>query len=262
MSKRLGQHFLGNKEKIKEIVDSLELKEGDLVIEIGAGHGELTRELVSVPGVTIVAIEKDSELVSSIEYLVSSNENLEIIQGDVLKALPVLHAKHQIPNTKYKVVGNIPYYITGKLLRILGELKPKPELIVLTVQKEVAERIVAEPPKMNLLAASVQFWANPEIIGFVPKKDFKPEPEVDSAIIKLATRVQPLANSDTKNYYKLVRALFKQPRKTILNNLQAGVKLNKDEITRKLRESGVNPADRPQNVDVADIQKLTRILYN
>jgi 16S rRNA (adenine1518-N6/adenine1519-N6)-dimethyltransferase len=265
MNRRLGQHFLKNRGKIKEIIDSLELKRGDIIVEIGAGHGELTGELLTRQDIKVIAIEKDKRLVEELkgnfQFPISNfqtnsnnrNPKLEIVHGDILKELPSL-----IQNSSYKVVGNIPYYITGKLLRILGELELKPELIVLTIQKEVAERVCAESPKMNLLAASVQFWAAPEIVSSISKKDFEPPPEVDSAIMRLKTKPpfgdQLLATS----YYKLIKILFKQPRKTILNNLSDGLKLNKDEITKELKKLKINPASRPQNLDIQNIQKLIR----
>ncbi|MBI4034242.1 MAG: ribosomal RNA small subunit methyltransferase A [Candidatus Brennerbacteria bacterium] len=261
--KRLGQHFLKNRRKLKEIAASLDLKEGDVVVEIGAGHGELTRELIAVPNVKVIAIEKDKSLVLKLKENFKSPE-LEIVEGDALKVLPSLirNLELEIRNSSYKVAGNIPFYITGRLLRILGDLitggiLKYTTLMVFTVQKEVAERICAAPPKMNLLAASVQFWAKPEIIGSIPKKDFSPPPEVDAVIVKLTTKYQQLK---TENYYKLIKILFRQPRKTVLNNLAAGLKSNKKEITEKLKKLKINPEDRAQNLSVDEILKLSREL--
>ena len=252
--KKLGQHFLTNKTKLQKIVGALDLRADDSVIEIGPGHGELTNELrIKNYELKIIAIEKDEELVRYLQEKFAQDKNIEIIEGDILKILPEF-AKSR------KIVGNIPYYITGHLLRIIGELKNKPSLVVLTVQKEVAERICApsqtntgKKGRMNLLAASVQFWAEPEIIDYIPKTDFQPQPEVDSAIIKLAIGNQSLANS--KDYYELIKIIFKQPRKTILNNLRATNK-TKEEIIKILGELKTNPADRPQNLSVEQIKEL------
>ena len=252
--KKLGQHFLTNKTKLQKIVGALDLRADDSVIEIGPGHGELTNELrIKNYELKIIAIEKDEELVRYLQEKFAQDKNIEIIEGDILKILPEF-AKSR------KIVGNIPYYITGYLLRIIGELKNKPSLVVLTVQKEVAERICApsqtntgKKGRMNLLAASVQFWAEPEIIDYIPKTDFQPQPEVDSAIIKLAIGNQSLANS--KDYYELIKIIFKQPRKTILNNLRATNK-TKEEIIKILGELKINPADRPQNLSVEQIKEL------
>lgn len=270
MAKRLGQNFLKNKGKIRKIVDSLELKKGDLVVEIGPGHGELTELLASSSLVfRTVAIEKDAALVRLLKEKFSVQENVEVVEGDILKVLPEITDKLMgLKAGSYKVVGNIPYYITGKLLRTLGDLltgvvtrhrTPPISLIVLTVQKEVAERMAAKPPKMNLLAASVQFWAEPEIVDFISKKDFKPQPEVDSAIVKVITKNKQLT-TEAENYYKLIKILFKQPRKTILNNLQASLGSSKDEVVRRLGEAGINPADRPQNLKIKEISNLARFL--
>ncbi|MEK9168289.1 MAG: rRNA adenine dimethyltransferase family protein, partial [Patescibacteria group bacterium] len=274
MGRYLGQHFLINKDKIRKIVETLELKDGDVIIEIGPGHGELTNEIVlkfqglKIPKFKIIAIEKDKKLAEILRNKMAlpyreapsgkvmvnkrakggAGESIvEIIEGDALKEIksrdPLLWVPRNLKSVNQKkssgdlssaktkiiknlkIIGNIPYYITGYLLRILGELENKPSLIVLTIQKEVAERVCAKVGKTNLLAASVQFWAKPEIVDFISKKDFKPMPKVDSAIIRLAIRVQPLATRENADkYYQFIRILFKQPRKTIVNNLEFRIK--------------------------------------
>ncbi len=183
---RLGQNFLINGVKLRKIVETLDLKSDDTIIEIGPGHGELTEELrIQNLEFRVIAVEKDKKLAENLKEKFAHDENIKIIEADILKILPQIPKSYVLNSKSYKIVGNIPYYITGHLLRIVSELKNKPSLIVLTVQKEVAERICAEPPKMNLLAASVQFWAEPKIIDYISKKDFRPQPKVDSAIIKL-----------------------------------------------------------------------------
>ena len=276
---KLGQHFLLNKKKIGKIVEALDLKSGDVVIEIGPGHGELTESIKYHPpvggsSIKIIAIEKDENLADFLREKFSQDKNIEIIEGDALKILPNLvnstlrtsdvHWTSDVQ--KLKIVGNIPYYITGYLFRILGELENKPSLIVLTIQKEVAQRICAKPPKMNLLAASAQFWAEPKIVGYVPKKDFRPAPKVDSAIIKLKPFATASCSSD--KYYKFIKILFKQPRKTILNNLVASIKhqvvstgyqASREKIIKKLQEIGVDPQARPQNLSIEQIKELSKI---
>src|SRR3989344_7721334 len=207
MGQKLGQHFLINKNAIEKIIAALELKNNETIIEIGPGKGALTIPLIKACEkieCKIIGIEKDHELAKALEV---KSEKLDVMAGDILKELPKLISHFPHPTSNIKIVGNIPYYITGKLLRILSELDNKPSLIVLTVQKEVAERIVAQSPAMNLLAAATQFWAEPKIIGYLKPSDFSPTPEVESAIIKLDTRKQLIANSE--NYYKLVKILFK-----------------------------------------------------
>src|SRR3989344_1415922 len=186
MPRYLGQHFLKNKAKLKKIIDALELKDGDIVVEVGPGHGELTQEIqkskiseteqvrygagknqsanwrTKIKNIDPVR-SKILEISADLSKINRTSNGVEIIYGDALKVLPNL--TNELKNLKtYKLTGNIPYYITGYLLRILGELENKPSLIVLTIQKEVAQRVCAKPPKMNLLAASIQFWAEPKII--------------------------------------------------------------------------------------------------
>ncbi|MBI4119440.1 MAG: ribosomal RNA small subunit methyltransferase A [Parcubacteria group bacterium] len=256
--KRLGQHFLTNRTKIKKIIDALELRNGEVVVEIGPGHGELTDELrIRNYELRIIAIEKDSILAEGLKKKFSANKNIQIIVGDALKILPSIIRNSPFVIQKYKLVGNIPYYITGHLLRVIGELKQKPLLIVLTVQKEVAERICAKPPRMNLLAASVRYWAEPEIVDFIPKTDFSPPPKVDSAVIRLRVKNRELRIKPEK-YYRLIKIIFKQPRKTLLNNLADGLKqgVKKPELTALINELGLKPDIRPQNLDLTTILKV------
>jgi len=257
MRKRLGQHFLKNRNLLAKIAKAVAPKNCDTIIEIGAGHGELTKELgIKNKELRIIAIEKDTKLARLLKEKFGAQKNIEIIGGDVLSTLPSIIRNSKPPIRNYKLVGNIPFYITGRLFRILGELEPKPQLIVLTIQKEVAERICAKPPKMNLLAAAVQLWAEPQIIGYVPKKYFSPPPKVDSGIIRL--RIKGHESEIANNYYKLIKILFRQPRKTILNNLSA--LKNKGELRSILEKTGIDPAARPQNLSLESIKKLLFVL--
>ena len=253
MGKQFGQHFLKNKRKIRKIVDALELQNGDTVIEIGPGNGTLMKEMNQRnKELRIIGIEKDKELVNK---LLSSkfikNTDIEIIEGDILKILPGL-TTYKL--TTLKLVGNIPYYITGRLFRILGEVERKPKLIILTIQKEVAERLVAKPPNMNILGASVQVWGDVKTIEQIPKEDFKPVPKVDSAVIKIV----PRGNKIPEGYYQLVKILFRHPRKTILNNLS--ISLEKEVVSKKIKDMGFDPKIRPQNLSVENIKKLAGVL--
>jgi 16S rRNA (adenine1518-N6/adenine1519-N6)-dimethyltransferase len=254
--KKLGQYFLKSKNNLQKIVESLELKPDDTIIEIGPGHGELTENLGT--NFKIIAIEKDEKLVCLLKKKFKLDKNIEIVEGDALKTIAELTKK--LKTKIYKIVGNIPYYITGYLLRIFGELENKPSLIVLILQKEVGERICAQPPKMNLLAASIQFWAKPQIISYIPKTDFRPQPKVDSVIIRFKPITLPGRSStkcnknNEKKYYKLIKILFKQPRKTILNNLRK-IK-DKEKIIKILEELELTPGNRPQNLTIEQIKKL------
>jgi len=266
--RKLGQHFLKNQAAIKKIVAALELRPGETALEVGTGHGELTTELLK-HDINLIAVEKDKNLTRSAGW----RTKVKIIEGDILKILPPLANKLQA--TPYKLVGNIPYYLTGYLLRLIGELEHKPSLIVFTLQKEVAERIAAQPPQMNKLAASVQFWAEPEIIDYLKPGDFSPPPKVHSAIIRLLPKPYPSNITSTrpeaqnyinrsnvtgytpnpKPYYKLVNLLFRQPRKTIFNNLR-GTGLEK-----RLPELGLTGKERPQNLSLETIHRLARLFH-
>ena len=265
MKKYLGQHFLVNKKALELITEALDLKKDETVIEIGPGKGALTFDL-SKTGAKVIAIEKDEELVNflrnSIEtQLKSSGNSIEILEGDALK---ILTTNNLQLTTNYKVVGNIPYYITGKLLRTLSELTKKPDLIILTIQREVAERITAKPPKMNLLAAITQFWAEPEVVSYLKPEDFDPAPEVHSAIIRLRPKnnllIYEINRLESEKYFEFVKVLFKQPRKTILNNLRDGLDLEKEGVLKILAENGIQENERAQNLDVEQIIKLAKAL--
>lgn len=263
MPRRLGQHFLKDKRALQKVATALDIGPRDTVVEIGPGHGELTSFLLKANPKKVIGIEKDGKLVSSIKYRVS-NKKLKIIEGDALKILSILNTKYLIHNTSYKLCGNIPYYITGHLLRKISELGKKPKLIVFTIQEEVAERIATQPPHMNLLAASVQFWGAPKIIGRISKKSFRPQPKVDSAIIKIApiSKFPRPREIGDEQYYQFIKLLFKQPRKTVLNNLRSGLGLPQKEIESRLQKLTISPSLRPANLSMSDINKLTVIFRN
>ncbi|MDP3725485.1 MAG: 16S rRNA (adenine(1518)-N(6)/adenine(1519)-N(6))-dimethyltransferase RsmA [Nanoarchaeota archaeon] len=262
--KKLGQHFLRNPDILRRVADALSLQSDDTVIEIGPGRGALTRVLVEscklkVNDLRIVAIEKDEKLAEELRLRIK-DQGLEIITGDALEVLPSLIHDSSFLIPRYKLVGNIPFYITGKLFRIIGELEHKPETTVLMIQKEVAERVSAKPPKMNLLAASVQIWADAEMLFEVSCKEFYPRPKVDSAVIRLKVVSCKLTEQQRDGYYKLIKILFKQPRKTILNNLSDGLHRPKEELLPMLRALGLDARSRPQILSVELITKLLELI--
>lgn len=263
-NKNLGQHFLKNQLAIKKMITALNLQPNDTVIEIGSGKGALTFPLAEKcqrTGCKLVAIEKDPQLAKKLETRIQNVElnNTKIIYGDALKIISTFYF---LDSKFYKIVGNIPYYITGKLLRILGELITNNQLpitnIVLMIQKEVAERLAAKPPETNLLAAAIQFWAEPKILFSLKPNDFDPPPKVKSSVIQLTTYDQRPTTKESENYYKLIKILFKQPRKTIVNNLATSLKLSKNEIENLLKSYKIDPHNRPQNLSVKQIINLTR----
>lgn len=249
---KLGQHFLKDGAVLRAIGEAVEPRPSETIIEIGPGHGELTKVLREANSEShIIAIEKDANLGELLQKKFAGDEYIEIVKGDALELLPDTVRLKKLKAATYVVVGNIPYYITGRLLRTLGELNERPSRIVLTIQKEVAERICAEPPRMNRLAAIVQFWAEPKILRIVSRSAFKPEPDVDSAIIVLSTRGRASKTVGFPTYTEIVRKLFAQPRKTILNNLRATIPAQ--DVERALRAANVVPEQRPQDLTIEAI---------
>ena len=220
MKKYLGQHFLKNKKILEEIARLAGLSKkparagGDIVLEIGSGHGELTEFLAQAAG-KVIAVEKDRELIPFLEEKFKNRKNVKIISGDILK-IRNLRVKN------YKIVANIPYYTTSRFLRTFLEANPptggKPKLMVLMVQYEVAKRICAKPPEMNLLALSVQAYARPKFIRKVSRGNFSPPPEVDSAVIKIL--VKSRASNKTEKMLELARRAFQQKRKMLRHSLK------------------------------------------
>lgn len=261
-SKRLGQNFLVDKRVLNKIIATAELKLDDIVLEVGPGIGNLTLELAKRVK-KVIAIEKDSRMVEVLEKVLDEQgiKNVQIIQADVLKIKNWKFNKNlKLKIKNFKVVANLPYYIVSPTIRKFLEIdEVKPRQLVLMVQKEVAQRICAKPPDMNLLAVSVRFYATPKIISYVSKKCFFPQPKVDSAILRIA----PLINADRKLinadlFFKIVRAGFSHPRKQILNNLSEGLKLNKTEIITWLLKNNIQPSQRAETLSIEDWLRLAK----
>jgi 16S rRNA (adenine1518-N6/adenine1519-N6)-dimethyltransferase len=255
--KSLGQNFLTNKGVVDKIINAAELNSNDLVVEIGPGTGNLTSKLAEKAG-RVIAIEKDSGLISELKNKYRDRAGIEIIEEDVLK-LTVEDLR--LKDSGYKIVANIPYYITSNFIRTVFEKWPKPELIVLMVQKEVAQRIMAKsPPKngkavsgqapMNLLALSVQFYAEPKIISYVSRGSFRPIPKVDSAIISLRPRVLNLKPELKKEFFKLIRTAFAGKRKQLKNTVGPEV----------LAGTDIKPESRPGALSLDDWLKLASVI--
>lgn len=242
--KKLGQNFLINKNALKKIVGALEISDNDIIIEIGAGTGNLTQEILKKTS-KVIAIEKDKSLVKLLKLKFENlSPSLQIIEGDVRDLLPLITKKIR----NFKIVGNIPYYLTGYLLRLLQELESPPSLIVFTLQREVAERIAAQPPRMNQLAAIVQLWTYPEIIFYLKPKDFLPPPKVHSAVVQFQVKSSAERFKNEKEIIQLITRGFKQPRKTLLNNLSRG--FDKNKIKKVLERLNLTEKTRPAELSV------------
>lgn len=263
MPQPLGQHFLKNKAAITQIIDALQIEKGEVVIEIGPGAGALTvplAERCAKAGARLIAIEKDHELAASLQLLAfSGKEHTEIVYGDVLQELPAIVSRYKLTDKSYKLVGNIPYYITGAILRTISELPHKPLVTVLMVQKEVAVRACAEQGKMNLLAAATQVWAQTQLLFTLPPKDFDPPPAVWSAVMRLTFKNQTVPEQELEQYYAAIKVLFKQPRKTLLNNLCEGG-IPREEATTLLQRLSLDEKTRAQELTVEMIQKIAVML--
>jgi len=268
--KWLGQNFLIDEKVLRKIIEAAELSENDIVLEVGPGIGNLTAELAKRVK-KVIAIEKDKKMVEILRETLKNFTNIEIIEGDILK----INLK-PYTSKPYKVVANIPYYLTSPLIRKFLETENQPKEMVLMVQKEVAQRICARPPKMSLLAVSVQFYAKPEIISYISKKSFWPSPKVDSAITKISAFNQPRKSAFNQRFFKIVRAGFSQPRKQLINNLSKNLKVDELKLisTRRslalarvidkikvrdwLLKNKIQPTQRAETLNLEDWINLTK----
>ena len=251
--KRLGQHFLIDEGVLQIIIDAAELSPDDVVVEVGPGLGILTKELASRAG-RVIAIELDDKLAALLESTLASFNNVTIINDDVLKLKPADLA------TAYKVVANLPYYITSPVLRHFLEASAKPQTMIVMVQKEVAEAIAAEPGDMSLLSVSVQFYGEPRIISRVPAQSFYPAPEVDSALLRIDLYPQPaVAVADEKGFFELVRAGFTAPRKQLVNSLAQGLGLAKAEVLPLLEKANIESRRRAETLTLEEWARLRQI---
>jgi 16S rRNA (adenine1518-N6/adenine1519-N6)-dimethyltransferase len=250
--KGLGQHFLIDGEVLERITSAAELAPGDVIVEVGPGLGVLTRELARKAG-RVIAIELDNRLAALLKQTLANLNNVTIINEDVLKIEPKNLA------TDYKVVANLPYYITSPVLRHFLEAAAKPKLMILMVQKEVAETIIATPGKMSLLSVSVQFYGEARIISPVPAACFYPPPKVDSAILRLDPHPQPRLAVDEGGFFEVVRAGFTAPRKQLVNSLAQGLGASKSEVLSRLERANIAPRRRAETLTLEEWARLWRV---
>ncbi|MDP3954129.1 MAG: 16S rRNA (adenine(1518)-N(6)/adenine(1519)-N(6))-dimethyltransferase RsmA [bacterium] len=247
--KSLGQNFLVAESAYKKIISALELRPDETVIEVGPGLGTLTEHLAKSKA-SVIAVEKDDVLSEFLKNKFSNQKNVTIINSDILS--------YKLSAISYKLVGNIPYYLTSHLIRTVLENWPTPNSIVLMLQKEVAQRIVAKPPHMSLLAVSVQYYAEAKIISYVKKESFWPAPKVDSAIVRLAPHTRTdWDRPGTDLFFKVVKAGFSAKRKQLGNNLSASLKISKTEAENKLNSADIDPQRRAETLTVEEWLGLT-----
>jgi 16S rRNA (adenine1518-N6/adenine1519-N6)-dimethyltransferase len=263
----LGQHFLVNSGILKNITKAADLSHSDLVLEVGPGIGVLTHALVEQAGF-VIAVELDKGMAEALKGTLVPHENYSIINQDILEIEPqdlIQQEQPKLPpalagKSEYKLVANLPYYITQPIIRHFCEAKLKPKTMIIMVQKEVGQNIVAKPGDLRILAISVQFYGIPEIMGYVPAGNFFPVPKVDSAILKITLYPEPRYNvTSDKHFFKIVRAGFCATRKQIANSLAQGLALTKPEVLSLLEKAGVAPQKRPETLTLEEWASLERI---
>lgn len=247
--KSLGQHWLHDRLVLAHIADMAEITNADTVLEIGPGLGTLTSELLR-RSKKVIAVEFDEDLSRKLPGQFPG-KNLEVINQDILafdlSALP----------KNYKVVANVPYYITSKIVQLLMTAQNKPQTVVLLVQKEVAERLAAQPGDMSILAISAQVYAEVTLGDIVPAALFMPPPKVDSQVVILKTRQNPLIDSSTeKEFFRIVKAGFSAKRKKLRSSLSGGLGIPKQQVEEVLQKAAINPDSRAEDLTIQQWNKL------
>jgi|WetSurMetagenome_2_1015567.scaffolds.fasta_scaffold00944_2 16S rRNA (adenine1518-N6/adenine1519-N6)-dimethyltransferase len=264
--KGLAQHFLINREVLHNTVAAAELSKNDLVMEIGPGLGVLTRELAKASG-WVVAVELDGTLASLLKNNIAPFQNITVINQDALAESPgdlLDQIKDQLPaglSGGYKVVANLPYYITSAIFRHFLAAAARPKLMVIMVQKEIAQAVIAKPGDMSMLSLSVQFYGQPKIISYVPAECFYPAPKVDSAILRIDIYPRPAVEiKDEEAFFRLVKAGFKATRKQLINSLSRGLELPREEIQSLLDNAGIDPKRRAETLTLEEWARLYQTL--
>ncbi len=232
--KQLGQNFLHDEDVLARIVQAAELEPGDRLLEVGPGLGSLTR-LLAAQATSLLAVELDGDLAAILQRELAAHENLTVINANVLD---FDLCRHFQPHA-YKMLGNLPYYVTSPILRHFLDSPCPPQLMVIMLQKEVAERVVARPGDMSLLSVSVQLFGEPHIVASVPATAFYPVPKVDSAVVRIDVRQQPLFAVDQEAFFALVAAGFSQRRKMLHNALAQRFWMKPGQAPELLAEAGV-----------------------
>jgi len=261
--KRLGQNFLINPGVLAKIIQAGDLNKDDVILEIGPGLGTLTQALAQ-RAKKVITIEKDRKMIEILQDVIAADkiQNVKIIRDDVLKFdIGTLEIDWKLEIGNWKLIANLPYYIASPVIRKFLEEKNPPSLMILMVQKEVAQRICASPPNMSLLAVSVQFYAKPEILSYVSKGSFWPAPKVDSAILKI-TPYSQYPNVLRSQFFSILHTGFSAPRKQLAGNLAKSLAMERYIIEEQLKEAGIEPSRRAETLTIEEWIKLTVLLKN
>jgi 16S rRNA (adenine1518-N6/adenine1519-N6)-dimethyltransferase len=255
--KALGQHFLVDPQAVAKIVEGAEIAGHETVLEVGPGPGTLTVGLAERAG-RVIAVELDERMLAPLREALAGHDNVRIVHGDILEQ----DVSALVESRRYKVVANLPYYITSAVLRHLFQAAVRPECLVVTVQREVADRIVGRPAqrnrhkqtsRMSMLAVSVQFYGQPRILARIPAGAFRPMPAVDSAVVRVDT-YDPLPWDvlDEAMFFRAARAGFAQSRKQLRNALRHGLSLPVEEVEAALKRASVDPERRAETLSIEE----------
>lgn len=259
--KKLGQNFLIDPEALEQIVQIAGVSPKDIVLEVGPGLGSLTRYL-ALASEQVLAVELDRKLIPVLSDTLSAFANVTLIQGDILKLQPdeLIQSGYtgQAELSGYLVVANIPYYITSALIRHLLEARLKPTRFVLTVQREVAERICAQPGDLSLLALSVQVYGQPQVRAYIPANSFFPAPQVESAVVRVDLYAEPqIPTAWVNDFFRLAKAGYSQKRKTLRNALAGGLALSPPQAGDLLIGANLDPQRRAETLTLSEWKTLT-----
>jgi 16S rRNA (adenine1518-N6/adenine1519-N6)-dimethyltransferase len=244
--KALGQVFLENTTYLQYIIDAGNIKSADQILEVGPGQGVLTNALLQI-GAKVLAVEKDPRMV---EYLKKNiqDPNFQVIEGDIRETYINIIKDIQSP---FKIAANIPYYLTSFLLRMILENNPKPENCILMIQQEVADRLISKNNKESILSLSVKYYGEVEYIVKVPRTAFKPQPKVDSAIVKIVPCNKEIPNNEfTEKFFQVVKIGFSHPRKFVLSNLRNGVSQNKEIFEEIFKDLDIPIKSRAEDLSI------------
>ena len=262
--KRLGQHFLIDEAVLGRILSAAELSPGDIVVEIGPGLGILTEELAR-RGASIVAVEVDAKLVALLRKRLADFPDVRIVRADILKVTPRQLLREELPASdparSYKVIANLPYYITSPVLSHFLEAQPRPSEMVVMVQKEVGETIAAAPGKMRSISVKTQFYSKPVIVSYVPAASFYPPPKGDSVVLHLDVYSQPpMELSDVSGFFDIVMHGFSSPRKQLRNSLAHSLQLPPDQLASLLEKAGIEAKRRAETLSLEEWRELWKVL--
>jgi 16S rRNA (adenine1518-N6/adenine1519-N6)-dimethyltransferase len=241
--KSLGQHWLQDEGILTAIAEAAEVSADDHILEIGPGRGTLTKVLLDM-GANVLALEFDQDLIPFLKTQFAYCKKFAISSGDIRQ-----FDYRDMPAT-YKIVANIPYYLTSNLIRAISETSNPPQVAVLLIQKEVAQRLCAGPGQMGILSITAQFYYECSLDIEVPARFFTPPPKVDSQVVVLTRRPQKLFDIDDQQFFNLVKAGFSEKRKTLRNSLSGGLNIPKEQVEELLKKTGLKPTSRAQELSL------------